>query len=71
MRRLLLTALLIFAACGDNRTPVAGGDAAVGQPDAGVDGAVVAPCALDRPGTLERPPEGGLPCDLLPPGFAL
>lgn len=26
------------------------------------------PC-LDRPGELQRPPNGSLPCDLLPPDF--
>jgi hypothetical protein len=31
------------------------------------DGGLV-PC-LDRPTELERPPNGELPCDLLPPGF--
>lgn len=39
-------------------------------PDSGTtgDGGALAPC-LDRPGSLERPPSGRLPCDLLPPGF--
>lgn len=30
---------------------------------------VLANC-LDRPNELPRPPAGGLPCELLPPGFA-
>ena len=30
--------------------------------------APLTPC-LDRPGTLERAPDHGLPCDLLPPDF--
>jgi hypothetical protein len=25
---------------------------------------------LDRPNELPRPPTGGLPCDLIPPGWA-
>ena len=32
------------------------------------DGGLV-PCLLGRPGDLDRPPSGQLPCDLLPPGF--
>lgn len=26
---------------------------------------------LERPDALERPPEGGLPCELIPPGLRL
>ena len=77
MRRLLFTALLAaaVAACGDNHTPPVGDDAAVevdaGPPDAAIDGGpTVVSCALDRPGSVDRPPAGVLPCDLLPPGFA-
>jgi hypothetical protein len=74
MRRLVLAiALLGLAACGDNNVqpppdarpddPDAGDD-----PDGGIE--VVGPC-LDTPADLPRPPTGQLPCDLLPPGFAL
>lgn len=27
--------------------------------------------SLDRPGVLPRPPQGRLPCDLIPPGLDL
>lgn len=61
MRALLVIALL--AACGDNEK---------GRQDAG-DAGVDAPTALrhclDEREALMQPPNGQLPCDLLPPGF--
>jgi hypothetical protein len=47
----------LFAACDNDDDP-------------GSDDTIVPlkPC-LDRPGELQRPPSGGLPCDLLPPDF--
>jgi len=35
---------------------------------AGDTGTKLSPC-LDRPGELQRPPSGSLPCELLPPDF--
>jgi hypothetical protein len=66
MRALLFIALL--AACGD--------DHKAGPKDGGVDAVVVdAPSSglracLDHPSNEAHPPSAGLPCDLLPPGFA-
>jgi hypothetical protein len=55
--------------------PDTGGRAAnggtAGRNEAGSGGDTILtlkPC-LDRPGELQRPPSGGLPCDLLPPDF--
>lgn len=39
-----------------------------GAADAGAADGGLIPC-LDTPGSLPRPPENRLPCDLLPPGF--
>lgn len=61
----LVLAALLVAACSKDAAPE--GDAPA--VDAGPTGdAALAPC-LDRPGELARPPSGGLPCELLPPGF--
>jgi hypothetical protein len=67
MRRLVLIAVVAFAACGDNKTPAAREDA--GLPDAAPDAPATAikPC-LDRPTDLPQPGDR-LPCELLPPGF--
>ncbi|HEX5061032.1 MAG TPA: hypothetical protein VFV99_16810 [Kofleriaceae bacterium] len=62
MRALLLVACL--AACGDNLK--AKDDAGVS--DAAPDAQALRHC-LDRPTEIVRPPNGQLPCDLLPPGF--
>jgi hypothetical protein len=61
----LLLALLA-GACGKSAAiPKDGGvDLAVGT-EAGLT------ACLDRPGELERPPTGRLPCDLIPPGLRL
>lgn len=56
---LLLTALLVACKSGD--------DAVDGTHPA--DGALEA--CLERPGGLPRPPQGRLPCELIPPGLAL
>ena len=66
MKRLALLAALALAGCGDNNV-VPPPDAGEEPADAGVE--ALAPC-LDRPTDLPRPPTGGLPSDLLPPGFA-
>lgn len=62
MRALVLITLL--AACGDNLEA---------RHDAGSDGGSDAPQALrhclDERAALLQPPNGQLPCDLLPPGF--
>lgn len=63
MRALLLCVAL--AACGDNHRAGPADDH-----DAGVDAAPAALGAcLDRPTELALAPTGGLPCELLPPGF--
>jgi len=59
MKRALLIALgcALLAACSSSSKPKA---------------AVLAGAAcLDRPGQLPRPPQGGLPCELIPPGLTL
>lgn len=62
MRALVLLALI--AACGDNQKA---------RDDAGSDAGVDAPQGLkhclDEREALLQPPNGQLPCDLLPPGF--
>ena len=45
-----------------------GGGAAAGA--GGSAGGGVVGC-LDQPGTLDRPPNGQLPCELIPPGLKL
>ena len=64
MRRALISAVLLLGACGDDN-PTTPGDAGSDAPDTPT---ALAPC-LDEPTQLARPPEGVLPCDLLPPGF--
>lgn len=69
MRRLLLLALVAssIAACDKSSTS---GPADAGVVDGGPshhDGGL-APC-LDRPTNLAQPPNGPLPCELIPPGF--
>jgi hypothetical protein len=68
MRALLFIALL--AACGDDHKagPKDGGMDAVA--DAPTDGGSGLRACLDHPSNEARPPSAGLPCDLLPPGFA-
>lgn len=69
MTRLILAAALLVGACGDNIKGTPPGEA--GPDDAPVADAgpeALAPC-LDRPTDLPRPPDGVLPCELLPPGF--
>lgn len=75
----------VFTACDDDdpdRADATGGRSATGgapsdagaenggesSAEAGATGARLVPC-LDRPGELQRPPNGSLPCDLLPPDF--
>ncbi|MEO8705506.1 MAG: hypothetical protein ABI867_36080 [Kofleriaceae bacterium] len=68
-RAILLLAAL--AACGDNKTQPARDDAGVADAAPPIDTpppTTVGPC-LDRPGDLPTP-SAGLPCELLPPGFA-
>ena len=62
MRALILIACL--AGCGDNLAARrdAGSDAAP-------DGNQVLKHCIDNPTQLVQPPNGQLPCDLLPPGF--
>jgi hypothetical protein len=81
MRRARITgaALIALAALSCGRSKPAGVDPSDGGPadTAGPadTGAEVLPAArggcLDRPDVLQRPPSGGLPCDLIPPGLEL
>jgi hypothetical protein len=59
----LLLALGAGGACKDR--PVNSGSGGIG----GVDGGLAA--CVDRPGALDRPPNGRLPCELIPPGLRL
>ena len=70
MARLILAAALLVGACGDNlKGPAEAGPDDAPIADAAPDGSQpLAPC-LDRPTDLPRPPQGTLPCELLPPGF--
>ena len=65
--RLFVGALVLAAlgggACKDR--PVDSGSGGIGGADGGL-----AAC-LERPGALERPPTGRLPCELIPPGLRL
>jgi hypothetical protein len=75
MRRcLLLVAICLLGACGDDASSSPDAAAAIdarapdaAAPDAGNTGPV-SPC-LESPTDLPRPPTGQLPCDLLRPGF--
>jgi len=59
----LVLALGAGGACKDR--PVNSGSGGIGGADGGL-----AAC-LERPGQLERPPNGRLPCELIPPGLRL
>jgi hypothetical protein len=59
----LLMLLALPIACGDSGESSKPG----GDDDSPTD---TANC-LDRPGDLPRPPEGRLPCDLIPPGLSM
>jgi len=48
----------------------AGGSGGASGGAGGTGGATTAAC-VDRPGTLDRPPAGRLPCELIPPGLSL
>jgi hypothetical protein len=64
MRALVFIALI--AACGDNkaaREDAGTGDAAVDASSQGLKH------CFDERAALVQPPNGQLPCDLLPPGF--
>jgi hypothetical protein len=61
----LFVLLALPTACsddGDSPTPGGDGDDDTPTPAAN---------CLSRPGDLPRPPEGRLPCDLIPPGLSL
>jgi hypothetical protein len=67
----LLIALGAAGACSSDAgkvTPSGGGGA--GGSGGGGAGGGLAGC-LDAPGALDRPPNGQLPCELLPPGLRL
>jgi len=73
----LIVALSIGGACGGGGKAKPDGDGGVGgMGGGGVGGAGGstdggrAGC-LDTPGALDRPPNGQLPCELIPPGLRL
>ena len=63
----LFVAALVLAlgggACKDRPVVTGGGGGT------GADGGLVG--CLERPGALEQPPNGRLPCELIPPGLRL
>lgn len=63
---LVLAGTLALSACNGEHGDPNGDDSSNGG-EAGAANELV-PC-LDRPGELSQPPDGRLPCDLLPPGF--
>ena len=74
----LLGALLAAGACGGGKgKPADGGfggggiGGSVGPGGSTGAGGVTGTACLDRPGELERPPNGRLPCELIPPGLRL
>jgi hypothetical protein len=56
---------LVLAALGGGACK----DRPVDSGSGGADGGLTA--CLDRPGALDRPPNGRLPCELIPPGLRL
>ena len=71
---LSLAALLVSAACGNNKTGATvvpdGGGTPDGSADQTTDAAPLR-ARLEAPTLLPRPPQGALPCDLIPPGLVL
>jgi len=77
----LLVAISIGGACGGGKAAPRDGAAGTGGSGIGgiggsvggaggaADGGLVG--CLERPGTLDRPPNGQLPCELIPPGLRL
>jgi hypothetical protein len=70
--RLFVGALLLGLGAGgacssDSGRPANAGTGGTG----GTGGAVGLVGCLDTPGTLDRPPNGRLPCELIPPGLRL
>jgi hypothetical protein len=61
----LALALGAGGACSSDSGKLANG----GTGGTGGEGGLTA--CLDRPGALERPPNGRLPCELIPPGLRL
>ena len=65
----LLLALGAGGACSSDSGRLAnGGTGGIGGTGGGGGGLVG---CLDMPGTLDRPPAGRLPCELIPPGLRL
>ena len=65
-----------MVACEDDSDSMEPYDSAIGvpvMPDGSVPDTASATRAacLDRPNVLPRPPEGRLPCELIPPGLVL
>lgn len=77
IRRLILVgcgvALVLVSSCGGNSkvtsTPADGSASLDAATTEGSTGAVTG--CLDQPDILPIPPEGSLPCDLIPPGLTL
>ncbi len=73
---LFIAAVLAVGACGGGKGKGAaggqgGGSGSIGMGGAGgaADGGLLG--CLDQPGSLDRPPSGRLPCELIPPDVRL
>jgi len=73
---LLVAAVLAIGACGGGKGKGAmggqgggGGSVGIGGAGGSTDGGLMG--CLDQPGSLDRPPNGRLPCELIPPGVRL
>ena len=80
----LVAAGALASGCGDDSGPrhdggsnpdlnasadLGGVDLAHGADLAHGDGSMTLSSCLEAPGSLPRPPSGGLPCELIPPSF--
>jgi hypothetical protein len=70
---LLLGLLCATPACSSdaNRKPDGSGVGGLGGGGGSGGGAGGLAACLDQPGALDRPPNGQLPCELIPPGLKL
>jgi len=67
--RLFMGALLLALGAGGACSSDSGKLGNAGTGGTGGGGGLVG--CLDTPGTLDRPPNGRLPCELIPPGLRL
>lgn len=73
---MVIGALVAASACGggkgkspDGGPGGAGGSIGIGGAGGAADADLVG--CLDQPGAIDRPPNGRLPCELIPPGVRL